>query len=93
MIWVWVMLSIFTAANGVWLYLNWRDRQRIQNEVLQISAQRHEAMLLLQQAKDSQNEMPHRVCAECNRIVARYSVENGFVICPNCAMKLARANG
>jgi hypothetical protein len=98
MIWVWLMLSFFTAANGVWLLLNWCDSRDNSNEALQIAAQKAEAQNLLRNAKNiswaADIDRETKVCSECHRLVVRHTTdENGKTTCINCSATLARANG
>jgi uncharacterized paraquat-inducible protein A len=93
MLTIWILLGLFTAANFWWTLLNWRTARTLSNEALSIAAERLRASMLLEKAKDDQVGKPHKVCAECHRIVARYSEADGRVVCPNCELKLARMNG
>jgi hypothetical protein len=93
---VYVMLALFTLANGTWAVLNWREKKACERSISNVEslqgAAKEQLRKALKLAEESTNEF--KVCAECKRIVARHSTdEQGVTTCVNCAAKKVLVNG
>jgi hypothetical protein len=98
MLTIYLMLAVFTIANGVWTIINWREMQMRKKvlgaAVLSAEQMQSQARELLRRAQNVSVGQDYKVCSECKRITARHQTDDsGKITCVNCLGKLVKVNG